>query len=130
MFHNKTIDMLKGPSGLVSQLKGEGYKFVRLDKNEKKIMESFRGRKLQQLPGSMFLAHRNDGVGNVYFKIHSPESDYIKVYIDRHKPVFFEGSGPTLEVTQNLNTAGNRILTAQSYKDGKVICRRKLYFPD
>ena len=122
---------LKLVKNLVPRWKAAGYKFIRIDEVpgiKKELLKTGLYKPTANLPGKVYVATSNEGGGEIYFKVNSPGSDSIKVWIDRYEPVFFEGEGPVLEVNRQLNTAGNRTLTIKSYKDGKLYAQDTFTF--
>jgi len=114
--HEKTRNMLVGAgnySGIIAQMKNEGFKFVHLDKYPAALS------KFGKVPANEFGEVQFDAERSgekVYnFKVRVKNAVRIEVYIDRLAQPLFKGDGSSISNRQAISNGGRRTFVVKGF---------------
>jgi peptidoglycan/xylan/chitin deacetylase (PgdA/CDA1 family) len=114
--HEKTRKMLLGDgssSGIIAQMKNQGFKFVHLDKYPAALAK-FGTVPTNEIGQVNFSANRNDDK-SYSISVSARGASRVEVYIDRLPRPLFSGAGPMLSSRQSITSGGQRVFLIKGY---------------
>ncbi|MEY4065074.1 MAG: hypothetical protein RIR26_1282, partial [Pseudomonadota bacterium] len=114
--HDKTRKMLLGEgnySGIIAQMKNEGFKFVHLDKYPAALAK-FGNVPTNEFGDVKFEANRS-GEKTYNFSASVTGASRMEVFIDRLPRPLFSGAGSSISSTQTISTGGQRVFLIKGY---------------